>query len=152
MKRTIMNVGIASLFFLFNSHIFANTQSDQPNNCVYLSILISNNTKTTCQLIDSQVLYGRLSSSTQPPVLIPPGTSSYPFEMRQLIYGPDIILTYECGAGHRVSIESQQDLCVMESGEITGKVLFSSDLSAKKIKNRGSYLWSRHGSIAWTLS
>lgn len=151
MKKRVLCISIIAL--LFNSRAFtANQSSDPPNNCIYLSIMISNNTKETCQLIDSQVLYGRMSSSTQAPVLIPPGTSAYPFEMRQLVYGPDIILTYECGVGHRVSFETQQDLCVMISGEITGKVIYASDLSAKNTQKRGSYLWSTHGSIHWMLS
>lgn len=122
-----------------------------PNNCVYLSVMINNNTKTTCELVNKEVIYGRMSSSTQVPVLIPPGTSSYPFEMRQVLYGPDIVLTYECGAGRKITIESQQDFCALNSGEVSGKILFATNLSARSIRDRGSYFWNRHGSISWTL-
>jgi len=125
---------------------------EQPNNCVYLSIMISNKTNSACELVDKQVIYGRMSSSTQIPVLIPPKSSAATFEMRQMIYGPDIILTYECGEGHTITFESQQDLCIMNPGVINAKILSKSNISGKYTADRGSYIWNRHGSINWTLT
>jgi hypothetical protein len=123
-----------------------------PNNCVYLSVQISNNTNANCLLIDKQVMHGRMSANTQAPVLIQAGDSAYPFEMRQQIYGPDIVLTYECGEGNQISFESQQDFCILKAGEISGNVLYTTtNLAAKSTKDRGSYLWNRHGAINWLL-
>jgi hypothetical protein len=145
MKRLVLFV------FLVCSAV--NVLADSPpNRCQFLSLMISNNTKETCRLIDRELKHGKMSSSTQVPALIMPGNSSYPFEMMQLFYGPDIVLTYECGAGNVVTFESIQRLCVLKHGPIYGSVLYSQNLHAKQTKEPGSYIWGQHGSINWTIS
>ncbi|MDP3705862.1 MAG: hypothetical protein Q8R24_08125 [Legionellaceae bacterium] len=138
-------------FFLVMIFAASAAMASAPNNCAFFSVMINNNTENTCQLIEKQVIQGTMSSSTQVPVLIPSGTSSYPFEMKQVFYGPDIILTYECGQGRVITFESHQGLCVMDSGSITGSILSSSNLKARCVRDRGSYLWNQHGAINWTL-
>jgi hypothetical protein len=138
-------------FFVFLIATSASLASTPPNNCVYFSVMINNDTDSTCQLIAKQVNGGVMSSGTQVPVLIRPGDSSYPFEMRQVFYGPDIILTYECGQGRVITFQSHQGLCVMDPGTVTGTILSSSNLNAKCVKDRGSYIWDQHGAINWTL-
>ncbi|MDF1757593.1 MAG: hypothetical protein P1U74_04790 [Legionellaceae bacterium] len=139
------------LVFLFFTSTYV-LADDTPNDCAFLSIMISNKTKEVCELVDKEVKSGQFSSSTQAPALIPPGTSAYPFEMRQVFYGPDVVLTYECGEGNVVTFESHQYLCVLKHGSLATKVLYSQNLHAKSRKDIGSYLWSKHGSINWTIS
>lgn len=147
-KNSLIALSIASI--LFGSSTAAIADEDF-NNCGFLSLMISNSTTETCQLIKKDVKYGKISSSTQVPVLIAPGHSSFPFEMRQLYYGPALILTYQCGNDHTITFESQQDYCYWSAGNINGIVYSVENMSATHQKDMGSALWNRHGTINWTF-
>ncbi|OGV28550.1 MAG: hypothetical protein A3E88_06345 [Legionellales bacterium RIFCSPHIGHO2_12_FULL_35_11] len=139
-----------SFFTLFL--VMYSAMASEPNRCLYFSIMISNNTKETCRLLDKNIKHGKISSSTQVPVLIMPGNSSYPFEMKQQIMGPEIVLTYQCGKGNEVSFYSAQGLCIASHGSINAGVLYSQNLTATFNRDSGSYLWDRNGAINWMIS
>ncbi len=125
--------------------------ADEPNYCQFLSVMINNRSPLNCELIAKDIKAGQMSSSTQVPGLISSGSSSYPFEMRQLFYGPDIVLTYKCGEKRKITFESQQDICIFSAGNITGIIHELVGLSAKHQTDQGSMMWNRHGAISWTI-
>ncbi len=146
-NNKLVALSIASILVTSSTAAIAEDDS----NCGSLSLMISNNTTETCQLIQKDVKYGKISSSTQVPVLISPGNSSFPFEMQQLFYGPAIVLTYQCGNDHTITFESQQDYCFFSAGNINATVYSAQSMSAKYQKDTGSSFWDRHGTINWTL-
>lgn len=121
------------------------------NDCAYLSVMISNNTEHNCELTAKNVVHGNMSSSSQVPELIPAHSSSHPFSLRQTTYGPDIVVTYQCGDETRVTFESQQNVCYFSAGTITGTVYSHLGMNASYTKEEGSAWWGRHGSISWKM-
>lgn len=122
------------------------------NNCGYLSIAISNNNPTSCTLVRKDIRHGNMSSGTQVPGLIPAGGVSFPFELSQTIFGPSVVLTYQCADDQEITFESQQNLCFLSAGNITGTVYSARNMRAFYTSENGSYWWSSHGFISWTLA
>lgn len=121
------------------------------NDCAYLSVMISNNTANNCELTQKTLVHGNMSSSSQVPLLISAYSSSNPFSLRQTLYGPDIILTYQCGPDTRITFESQQNVCYFSAGAINGTIHSHIGIHAEYTKEEGSAWWGRHGSISWKL-
>lgn len=137
--------------FLFLNSLSGFAGDNPPNRCAFFSIMISNNTNSVCKLIDKEIVYGKISSSEQVPSLIPPGTSSVPFEMKQILAGPEIITTFECGKGNKVSFSSKQGYCAAVHGDVKGKILFNDNLNVKYTKRNGSFIWNERGEISWII-
>lgn len=137
--------------FLFLNSLALFAGDNPPNRCAFFSIMISNNTNSVCKLVEKEIIYGKISSSEQVPALIPSGSSSVPFEMKQLLAGPEILLTFECGKGNIVSFRSKQGYCAVVHGDVKGTVLSSDNLSAKYSARNGSYLWNERGEISWII-
>ena len=145
-------VSISLIFTLLSTAGYAQSGDKPPNRCAFFSVMISNNTKEVCRLVEKEIIYGKMSSFNQVPVLIAPGNSTPPFEMKQILAGPEISLTYECGRGNVVAFRSKQGFCAMVHGNVRGKVEYSQNLKAKYTKTNGSYLWNERGEISWTLT
>ena len=120
------------------------------DNCAYLSVVIANNGNEPCYLTESYLKHGSLGYYDPVPEVIYPNTYSQPFEVRQSIFGPDISLTYQCGQGRQITIESQQNFCLFMGGTITGMAYNNYYMGADYTKSEGSY-WGRHGEITWYL-
>ncbi len=132
--------------------LLSNTvQASEINGCAFLSIAVNNMTPWACTLTQKLVKAGKLSGSTQVPTFLPANSQGMPFEMQQLFYGPDLTLTYQCGENHQITFRSQQDLCVLSSGNMVSEILAATMMTAHSIKEPGSYFWSQHGIINWTL-
>lgn len=144
MRRLVVSV-IVSLLVTGLVH------ADELNNCGFLSLAISNNNPSACTLVRKELRHGNMSSGTLVPGLIPAGGTSYPFEIAQTFFGPDLILTYQCGEDREVTFESQQNMCLFVAGNITGMVHSAYNMSAAFASENGSYWWSSHGFISWTL-
>lgn len=148
--KKIVSLGL--ILTLLGASCYAQSGDNPPNRCAFFSIMISNNTNEVCRLVEKEIIYGKMSSSTQAPVLISPGNSTLPFEMKQILAGPEISLTYECGKGNVVTFNSKQGYCTMVHGNVRGKVVYSQNLHAKYTKANGSYMWNERGEISWTLT
>lgn len=152
-----MNIKLGPLLLLttLSTSLFAlpqaTTNMSDDNDCAYLSVMISNNTDQNCELTAKNVVHGNMSSGSQVPELLPPHSSSHPFNLRQTVYGPDIVLTYQCGVDARITVESQQNVCYFSAGTITGNVYSHLGMNASYTKEEGSAWWGRHGSISWKL-
>jgi hypothetical protein len=146
-----ITIGILSLLCLEAQASANNLATSDNNDCAYLSVMISNNTDSNCELTSKNVLHGNMSSGTQVPLLIQAHTSTHPFSMRQTTYGPDIVLTYQCGPEAQITFESQQNVCYFTAGTITGTVYAHQQLTADYTKEEGSAWWGRHGAISWKL-
>lgn len=145
--KSFLNV-ILLVIFAFN----VNAGDKPPNRCAFFSVMVSNNTNEVCRLIDKEIIYGKMSSNAQVPTLIAPGSSTLPFEMKQILAGPEISLTFECGKGNLVTFKSKQGYCTAIHGNVRGKVLYSQNLHATFTATNGSYFWNERGEISWTLT
>ncbi len=136
---------LLAIYLLFSSLAFAETE----NRCGYFQIQISNMTKGECVLSSQQIIHGTLDSP--PPLSISPNDSKH-FEMEQTLYGPGIILSYQCGA-EIITLTSQQNLCVLEAGNISGSIKhpLPINLNASYTALSGSYFWKKPGSINWSI-
>lgn len=154
MKPSIIASSVLALG-LISVSAAALAKDDEPNKCNELSVQISNKTGEICELITSPYQkHGRIKSGTQPAQMIPNGGTSVPFLMDRIsgsVYGPDVVLEYECGNGKRVTIESQQKWCYFKAGDIHGTTLNRQNMHAHYRANQGSWLWDTHGTISWTL-
>ena len=143
MKRFI---GICLLSCTFVNPSMADSSD---NECANFHIQISNLTKMACVLTSQRVIHGNLI--TPPPMSILPNDSKR-FDMNQTIYGPAITLSYQCGS-ENISFTSQQNVCVLEAGDITGSILHPVpiNINARYAALSGSYFWQKSGSINWSI-
>jgi len=125
---------------------------DNDNTCGILSVLIVNTTKDTCKLIDQRLNHGYVIGNTHIPVYIPPNSSAPALELIQSrMWGPEIILTYRCGEGRLISLNTRQNFCLLSAGRITGQVTDRRGMTADYTAKEGSYFWNQHGTISWAL-
>lgn len=143
------NFMVAGFLFLSSFSIVAG--DNPPNRCAFFSVMISNNTHFVCKLINKEIIYGKISSSEQVPALILPGNSSAPFEMKQILAGPEILVSYECGKGKKITFRSKQGYCAGIHGDIKGNVLSAYNLIANYTKKNGSFIWNERGEISWVI-
>lgn len=137
------------LALIFLSSVMITTAWAKDNDCANFHIQISNSTKSACVLTSQKVEHGRLITS--PPLSILPNDSKR-FDMSQTLYGPAIMLSYQCGS-EIITITSQQNYCFMEAGDISGNILhpLPQNLNANYAALTGSYYWGRSGSINWSI-
>lgn len=141
--------GLVLFLCLGSASIFAGENS--ANNCGKLSVSITNSGEEQCQLVERQLNHGYFTYSSLVPVVIPAHSTAHVFVLTQSVFGPDIDLTYQCGKSRRVTIHSQQDLCLLSAGHITGSILGQRNMTAWSVASMGSYLWNQHGSIHWAF-
>lgn len=117
-------------------------------NCGQFHILISNHTSDTCTLVAQTVIHGQLESGVSIPTVIEAKTDAKAFVMSQLGYGPDLLLTYQCGEGKKITFESQQDACYYKAGEIKATLLDASNMDGFSQVQTGD-LSGKAGIVSW---
>ena len=117
-------------------------------NCGQLHILISNHTSNDCTLVAQTVIHGSLESGISIPTHIDAKTDAKAFIMSQMGYGPDILLTYQCGEGKKITFESQQDACYYKAGEIKATLLDASNMDGFSQVQSGD-LSGKAGIVSW---
>ena len=143
MKRIIR---ICLLWGVFINMVQA---GDASNECKTFHIQVSNLTQHACVLISHRVFRGNLI--TPPPLSILSGDTKR-FDMRQTVYGPTILLSFQCGP-ESISFISKQNACFLEAGSVTGELLppLPINLNATYTALPGSYFWEKSGSINWKI-
>lgn len=139
---------LAGGLLVFSSLLHA---QDDYNACANLSVAITNTTEKPCLLIKKTHPYGIMISNSMIPTYLA-AHMYYVFEMAQWGYGPDITLTYQCGADHDITFRTQQDYCLLNRGDITAVVLKRHKLNAVADTELGSYFFGYHGSVSWTIT
>ena len=130
--------------FFFTSFAWA-------NHCHELDLTITNQTGSTCVLINSDLKKGHYFESSNAAHEIINHAESAPLKLSQgTLSGPDVQLTYLCGS-KRVVLEAAQDICLLVSGHVSGRTLLNDGLDVEVEKQQGSFIWSRHGEVRWTL-
>lgn len=120
------------------------------NNCSKLVVNLITKPGVVCQLVPpAKRIRGNIVWGSVPTQI----TSNVPgvgFTMQQSAgYGPDEQIKYRCDNGKTMTIESQQNYCLTEAGDITGKT--DNPHSAHYTLYPGSWGKSIAGMIAWTL-
>ncbi len=144
MKRYFKLLLLCSIIF---NPVFA---ADPETDCGTLHIQISNLTDSICVLTSQRIVHGNLL--TQPPLSIPPNDSKR-FDMVQTpFYGPEVVLSYQCG-NESITFTSEQNLCALEAGNITGTILspMPRDIVGEYLALIGSYWWGKPGTISWKI-
>lgn len=122
------------------------------NHCHELHLTIKNETGVACHLVDTGLKHGHFIDGTNAPQDVIAHQESAPVSLEQAtFFGPDLVLTYNCG-GRMVSLESQQNLCLIYGGNVTANVLTHDDLTVDSERQTGSFIWGTHGEIWWTIS
>lgn len=126
----------------------AGSHSDQPVLCGHLHVQVSNGSNDVCYLKAFNVNHG--SVITYPAQSLMAGETKS-FELDQTLLGPDVTLTYQC-QDKTITLESQQNLCVLSAGAINNKVVkHSPGVNAHSTFNQGSYLFNTPGMASWML-
>lgn len=117
--------------------------------CEWFHIQIANLTKVPCVLTSQKLVHGNLT--VPPPAAIHPGDSRQ-FDMRQAVFGPEILLSYQCGS-ENVTFKSKQNLCYLEAGNVHGEVLhpLPVNIAVKYMATSGSWFWDMPGNIIWQI-
>lgn len=139
MKRVLMVA-----MFLFSTVAWA-------NHCHELDLTISNQTGNTCVLINADLKKGHYFESTGAAHEIINHAESAPLKLSQTtLSGPDVQLTYVCGS-KRIVLEASQGICLLIAGSVHGRALLNDGVTVDVETQQGSFLWSRHGEVRWTL-
>ena len=147
MKRIIMILSILSSFFAIDlAHA-----DNYDFNCSKLHIMISNQTRESCVLINSTLKHGFYRYSASVPAFIPAGTTAGPLVLEQSIFGPELELAYACGEYKRVTFNSKQNFCFYSAGDVYGEVLYAQNTAIDYLATNGSWLASRPGNIIWRI-
>ncbi|MCR9192382.1 MAG: hypothetical protein NXI01_06940 [Gammaproteobacteria bacterium] len=128
----------------------------------HLQITIKNNTPSNCYLTKINNKHGRLLPGiamdidgpllkTMPLKILPGETSSPLTVVEEFSYGPQLHLTYECGEGRAITIESKQDLFRVKYG-VYGKIIAATDMDATFDISLASFWPKTSGKINWILS
>lgn len=124
--KSLIKFGLA-LAIIFSS-IFA--YADEDLDGYKMHVKIDNQTGSYCTLKNTSVVYGVFINSTLPESIL--NNHSISFEMDQTWYGPDVILTYECGT-NRIQFEIQQTTSVVEGHEPSVNIIDAATTHLKLI-------------------
>ena len=91
-------------FYLGLCFVFTNVFADTTENSGEMKVQLGNLTGVTCQLSNQDLKHGVFTSAV-PKSLTNNDTEI--FTLQQSLEGPDVVLTYQCGAGN-ISFEVQQ--------------------------------------------
>jgi hypothetical protein len=122
--------------------------------CIHLKIKIKNNTPFTCHLVDVQLKHGVIEDLNHLPLILHSGMESYPFDIRQdsVKYAPKTTLSYVCGDGHSITIQSKQTACIHYTKETSGTVVASENMDATFDTSDSDYFAGKAGEINWILN
>jgi hypothetical protein len=131
--------------------------NDTPDICPFLKIKIKNNTPFTCQLVGSTLKRSTTEDLEHLPLVIQSGTESLPFAIMEKVGnlgndGPEVTLSYVCGDGHAITIQSTQTSFNYYTKHITGSVVASENMDAS-FSSTVPNCWGRKaGEINWILN
>jgi hypothetical protein len=143
MKKLLISLSISIAIF-GNSYAL--------DSCGNFYIQISNQTSSTCKCTNNTLINGIRDSISSVPLSILPKDFKEFNIIQGRYYGPDLILSYQCGS-ETISFRSQQNLCIMKAGHITGAILNPrpASLTASYKTFEGSWLHDLAGRIIWTI-
>lgn len=142
MKKYLLSLALVSL-------VHTCAYADEENPCGILHIQIANLTHKSCFLTKSNLIHGNFLSSPPTTIL---SNDSKKFDVAQTIFGPNIVLQYSCG-DQQITFSSQQDLCFISAGKITGQVQTKTlNIDAYYNAESGSFIWNKPGIINWSLT
>lgn len=122
--------------------------------CNDLEVSIANVTEHNCRLIAVNFIHGELNSTTIPEVIAPNTSRSFMVTTTGL-YGPSLMVAYDCGCDGSVNIVSSQNYCLFKAADVTGSVNLVNDLQADYTVQPGDWnMFSHglHGAIHWSIS
>ncbi len=128
--------------------------------CLLLDVTIQNNTPYTCQLVSATINSGMTSDLKHLPLLIQPGTESSPFSMSEIPgettilsgQGPNVTLSYTCGEGQSITIQSSQTPFISYIKKTTGKIIASKEMDANLSTTEANCLSREPGKIHWIFN
>lgn len=99
-NQSLLSITIAMSLCLISTSVFAFSYGK-------LHVQISNGTGSVCQLSNQVLHHGRFDNAPPQTIL---ASDSKTFDMNETIswYGPDAVLSYQCGAGN-ITFEVQQN-------------------------------------------
>lgn len=120
--------------------------------CQNLKVSIKNDTPSTCYLIQKNIKSGNIIK--RQPYKVKSGTTIIQFEAEESKKQPiNILLTYECGEDHTITLLSSKELCrLSSSGKIHGLIVKSTNLSAVSSITESGFYNSKPNNILWTIS
>lgn len=119
--------------------------------CGYLHIFINNQSGHTCFLNYQRVDNGQLANGSMIPDSIKNGEKTQAIVMQQgYTRGPNLRLEYDC-EDNLVVMTSQQNLCWLTAGNITGDTINTNEVYASYESKMGSWWNATPGEITWTL-
>ncbi|MGV3739701.1 MAG: hypothetical protein ACO1N3_00195 [Gammaproteobacteria bacterium] len=120
--------------------------------CQSLKISIKNDTPSTCYLIEKKIKSGNITK--RQPYKVKSGTTIIQFEAEENKKQPiNILLTYECGEGHNITLLSTKEVCgLSSSGKIQGTIVKSTSLTAVSTILESGFYNSKPNNILWTIS
>lgn len=137
---------------VFLGCLFASSESfAMLNDCTHLGVQVQNRTGDVCTLISYQTKQGNLNHVTPNTHQLVPNASQT-FQMAQTYSeSPTVVLNYSCN-GHHITLESHQNYCLFEAGNIRGQVISADPLiAASSTTHLGSYSNNYQGQIYWIL-
>lgn len=119
--------------------------------CQSLKISIKNDTPSTCYLIEKNIKSGNITK--RQPYKVKSGTTILQFEAEEKKSPINILLTYECGEGHNITLLSSKEVCrLSSSGKIQGTIVKSTNLTAVSTILESGFYNSKPNNIIWTIS
>ena len=120
---------------------------------MHLKIKIKNNTPSRCHLVNVQFKDSMSDDWKHIPLVLRPGTESPPFDiMEESTDSPQAMLSYDCGDGRSITIQSTQTPCRYYTKNITGTIVASENMDASFEVTNASYFEGKFGEINWVLN
>jgi len=137
-------------FFLIGFSMFMASQS-YAENCEFLHVIITNSTNNECILTSQEINQGIMITEA-PQSIVPNKTSEFTM-FTGVTNGPEITLSYQCGA-EIITFISKQNLCFVMAGDIAGYILppLPVGITADFTTKPGSYSKVLPGRISWKIS
>lgn len=142
MKKCIFSFLLLSLF----------TQTYAASSYDMFKISIKNDSPNTCYIIKRTVSSGSISRRQL--YKIASGSTTTQFELQQRHEAPaTIIVTYECGEDHTITLRSSMSYCgYSRPGKVEGLVLKKTNMDAVFTVKDGAYYSNKSGYIDWIIS
>jgi hypothetical protein len=121
--------------------------------CMHLNIKIKNNTPYTCHLVNLHFKHATSEDWKNIPLVLHAGIESMPFNiMQDSNYSPKATLSYACGDGRSITIQSTQTPCRQYTKNTEGTIIASENMDATFDTNNASYFGGKPGEINWVLN
>ncbi len=118
--------------------------------CDDLTIVITNTTTNGCSLTQQNLKHGYFPYYYFAPTYIK-ASEAVATLVAQNFYGPELELTYSCGEGKSITINSQQNWSFLSAGDVHGQIVNATSMSADFQVVNGSCFNSQPGQLLWKL-